>query len=116
MRTPTRFMLALAATAGIAASAHATVTLYEEQAARAEEQRIIRAPIAGIENSRWFDYIGNINEAQKELSTDLNNVSDSEDLREVWDEYRIELRSERTHYVREMAERGYRYRQVDVID
>ena len=116
MRLFPRTLLALAAAAGVAASAHAAVQLYEEQAARAEEQRIIRAPIAGIENSRWFDYIGNVNETQKELSSDLRRASDSEDLRDAWDEYRIELRGQRSHYVREMREDGYRYTQVDVID
>lgn len=116
MRSTTRLILTLAATVGVAATAHATVTLFEEQAARAEEQRVIRSPIGGIENSRWFDYIGNVNEAQKELATDLRNASDTEDLREVWDEYRIELRGERVHYIREMAERGYRYGTVEVID
>ena len=71
--------------------------------------RIITSPIAGIENSRWYDYRTNVNETSKELATDLRHASDTEDVRDAWDEYRIELAHERQHYISEMAERGYRY-------
>jgi hypothetical protein len=101
---------------GIAVNAQAIDRLFEEQAARSEETRIIRSPISGIENRLWFNYIGNVNETQKELVSDLRNSSDIEDLRDAWDEYRIELSGERRHYIDEMRERGYRYVQVDVID
>ncbi len=115
MRTILHTITALTAV-GIAATAAATPTLYEEEAARAEERRVIRAPIAGVENSLWFDYLTNVNETQKELSSDLRRASDTEDLRDAWDEYRIELSSERRHYVREMREDGYRVGSVEVID
>jgi len=107
---------AIALTAGlIAAGAHATAPmLFEEQLARAEEQRIINAPIAGIENRFWFDYRIDITEAQKELRSDLRRASDLEDTRDAWEEYADELRDEREHYVKEMAERGYRYGTVIV--
>lgn len=91
-----------------AASHAAMVDLAEEKAARAEEQEIIQAPIAGIENRLWFDYRIGITEAQKELRTDLRNASDIEDRRDAWEEYARELHDERFHYIEEMAERGYR--------
>jgi len=102
---------------GFATMAGAAVTvpmLYEESLARQEEQRIIIQPIAGIENHFWFDYRINVIEAKKELSGDLARVSDTEDLRDAWEEYRHELAHDRAHYVKEMAERGYRYGIVTV--
>ena len=90
--------------------------LYEEMIARQEERQIIPAPIAGIENSLWFDYRINVMETGKELASDLRHASDTEDLRDAWDEYRIELAHERRHYVNKMAKRGYRYGNVIVGD
>lgn len=97
-----------------ATAAQAVPTLYEEQLAREEEQRIITSPIAGIENSLWFDYRIDITEAQKELRSDLNRASDVEDLRDAWEEYTFELRDERKDYVKKMAKRGYRMGTVTV--
>src|ERR1044072_6287844 len=90
--------------------------LYEEQLAHQEEGLIIQSPIGGIKNHFWFDYRANVNETQKELSSDLRHVSDTEDLRDAWEEYRHELAHNRTHYVTEMAERGHRYGLVIVGD
>jgi ABC-type phosphonate transport system ATPase subunit len=90
--------------------------LYEEQLARQEEGLIIQNPIDGIRNHFWFDYRANVNETQKELSSDLRHVSDTEDLRDAWEEYRHELAHNRAHYVKEMAERGHRYGLVIVGD
>lgn len=98
--------LAIAGTAS--AAALAAPILVEESLARAEEQRIISAPIAGITNSLWFDYRIDVLEAQKELKSDLRRASDTEDLRDAWDEYADELRSERRDYVKDMAKKGYR--------
>lgn len=99
----------------LAASAHAAIgPLHEEQVARDEERRIITSPIAGIQNSLWFDYRIDITEAQKELSADLRRASDIEDLRDAWEEYALELRKERKDYVEAMAERGYRMGTVTV--
>lgn len=98
------------------ATAHAAIVVYEEQMARLEEQQIIQTPIAGIKNHFWFNYRINVVEAQKELESDLRGVSDSEDLRDAWDEYRSELSGERRHYIKEMRERGYRYGTVTVED
>ena len=110
----TRTAIIIAA-ATIAATGHASgPMLYEEQLARAEEERIINAPIAGIENRFWFDYRIDITEAQKELRSDLRRASDLEDTRDAWEEYARELRGERKHYIEEMAERGYRYGTVIV--
>ncbi|HEU4820465.1 MAG TPA: hypothetical protein VFS87_04835 [Qipengyuania sp.] len=94
---------------GIAGSATAAVQiLYEEQMAREEEKLILTSPIAGIKNSRWFDYRGDVNEAQKELSSDLRGASDVEDRRDAWEEYAHELKHERIDYIEDMAEKGYR--------
>lgn len=94
--------------AALSGAAHATAILYEETMAREEEQRILTHPIAGIENSLWFDYRIDVTEAQKELSSDLRRASDVEDLRDAWEEYAFELRHEREDYVHDMAKRGYR--------
>lgn len=101
--------------AGLGSAAAALPMLYEEQMARAEEQLIFARPIAGIENSLWFDYRINVTEAQKELSSDLGDVSDLEDRRDAWEEYAHELKDERLDYVEEMAERGYRNGTVRVL-
>ena len=105
-------LLALGLVAGAAQAA--IPALYEEQSARAEEELILKTPIAGIENNLWFDYRIDITEAQKELRSDLNRASDLEDMRDAWEEYGDELRKERIHYIEEMAERGYRYGTVTV--
>lgn len=95
---------------GLAGAATAALpALYEEQMGRAEEARIIANPIAGIKNSRWYDYRSDVGEAQKELSSDLRRASDLEDRRDAWEEYAHELKNERVEYVRYMAKRGHRY-------
>lgn len=102
---------------GLATVATAAIpTLHEEEYARAQESLIINSPIAGIENKFWFDYRIDITEAQKELTSDLRRASDVEDLRDAWEEYGHELKNEREHYIKEMAERGYRYGQVIVVE
>ncbi|BAK65882.1 hypothetical protein SLG_12070 [Sphingobium sp. SYK-6] len=106
------------ASLGMAAAATATVrtsvVLDEERMARQEERHVIATPIAGIENRFWFNYRTDINEARKELTSDLRRASDTEDLRDAWDEYRHELSHNRGRYVKEMAKRGYRYGTVTV--
>jgi hypothetical protein len=72
---------------------------YEESVAREEESLILRTPIGGIENSRWFDYRINVNESQKELASDLRHATDLEDRRDAFEEYAVELRHERRGYV-----------------
>ncbi len=110
------FKIAAAVTLSLLATAgHAAISgLFEEKVAREEEQRIIDAPIAGIENKFWFNYRIDITEAQKELRSDLNRASDIEDLRDAWEEYAHELRKERSHYIKQMAKRGYRAATVSV--
>lgn len=104
-----KLALATLATLGLAGAATAAVqTLYEEQLAREEEKLIIQSPIAGIKNSRWFDYRSDILEAQKELNSDLAGASDLEDRRDAWEEYAHELKHERIDYIEDMAEQGYR--------
>lgn len=102
---------------GLATAAAAAIPmLHEEQIARAEESRIITLPIAGIENRLWFDYRINVTEAQKELGSDLRRATDIEDRRDAWEEYAVELRHERVHYIEEMAERGYRMGNAVIVD
>jgi hypothetical protein len=111
-------MIPLAALALVAAPtvAMAVPMLYEEQAAHEEETRIIRSPIGGIQNSRWFDYRTNVNETRKELASDLRHSTDTEDRRDAWEEYGSELRHERRTYVKAMAKKGYRAHHVYVGD
>ncbi|WP_394729088.1 hypothetical protein [Altererythrobacter sp. GH1-8] len=92
----------------------ATFTLAEELYAREQEKLIITAPIAGIQNSLWFDYRIDVMEAQKELASDLRRASDIEDQRDAWEEYGDELRKERKEYVKKMAKRGFRMGTVTV--
>lgn len=112
--------LAVPAQAGIPAPAHtsppanAMPILHEEAYANQEEGRIIQFPIAGIHNSLWYDYRINVTEAQKELASDLKHADDIEDRRDAWEEYADELRHERKHYLKEMAEKGYRQGVVTV--
>ncbi|MGP1352971.1 MAG: hypothetical protein ACTS1Z_06580 [Parasphingopyxis sp.] len=68
----------------------------------------LRAPIAGVENDYWFDYLADIREAEQELQSDLARATDPEDRNDAWDEYRNELADARSDYAGEMAERGYR--------
>lgn len=113
IRLATLFLPAL----GLATAAAAAIpTLHEEQIARAEESRIITLPIAGIENRLWFGYRINVIEARKELGSDLRRATDIEDRRDAWEEYAVELKDERVHYVEEMAERGYRMGNAVIVD
>lgn len=100
---------AILAVAAVPVTAMAVVpAMYEERVARAEEDRIIQNPIGGIQTKYWFNYRANVNESQKELSSDLRHASDIEDQRDAWEEYGSELRGERGKYVKEMSKRGYR--------
>lgn len=110
----TAIALAATALAALAAPAAAYAPTFEEQTAHAEEARVIASPIAGVENTLWFNYQADLLEAKKELRHDLRHVSDSEDLRDAWDEYRIELGSARRTYVKQMRKRGYRQGVVTV--
>ncbi|MBN8818436.1 MAG: hypothetical protein J0I80_06930 [Sphingomonas sp.] len=114
IKTIATAMVSLGLATAAAATLNTAVILDEERLARQEEARIITAPIGGIETHFWFDYRANVNEARKELSSDLRHATDTEDRRDAWEEFRQELAHERTHYVKEMAERGYRYGTVTV--
>ncbi|PEQ13313.1 hypothetical protein B2G71_07705 [Novosphingobium sp. PC22D] len=108
--------IAVAALALAPATAMAIPMLYEEQLAHSEETRIIRYPIAGIENQWWFNYRSNVGEARKELASDLKRASDTEDKRDAWDEYAGELKDERVDYVKKMQKKGYPVGEVYVGD
>jgi hypothetical protein len=75
---------------------------------------IRKAPIAGLYNALWFNYLADINEAEKELGNDLEGASDAEDRRDAWEEYHTELVDADKDYVQEMRERGYRAGRVTV--
>lgn len=109
-------MLAALALVAVPTTAFALPVMYEEAVAHREEARILRSPIGGIQNSRWFDYRTNVNETRKELASDLRHASDTEDKRDAWDEYGSELRHERITYVEHMAKKGYRTPEVYVGD
>ena len=111
----TNTMVALGALTLAATAQAALPMLYEEALARSEEEKIIASPIAGIENSLWFDYRIDITEAQKELRSDLNRADETDDLRDAWEEYAFELRDERKDYVKKMAKKGYRQGTVTVL-
>jgi hypothetical protein len=108
-RTDVKFPIVFAAgILGLASAAGAAEMLHEERVARAEEREILSSPVAGIENALWFNYRIDVTEAQKELTSDLRRADDVENLSDAWEEYAAELRHERRHYVKEMAERGFR--------
>lgn len=71
-------------------------------------EALLNAPIAGIENDYWFDYIADVTEAEQELQSDLARATDPEDRNDAWDEYNSELADARSDYASEMADRGYR--------
>ncbi|WP_299321445.1 hypothetical protein [Parasphingopyxis sp.] len=72
------------------------------------DEEPLRAPIAGVENDYWFDYLSDVFEAEQELQSDLARATDPEDRNDAWAEYRNELADARSDYAGEMAERGYR--------
>lgn len=109
-------MLLAAALVAAPTAAVAVPMLYEQQLAQQEEARIIRSPIGGVQNSRWFNYRTNVNETRKELASDLRRSTDTEDRRDAWEEFGTELRHERVTYVKTMAKKGYRIPQVYVGD
>lgn len=115
MKNIARMTALIALTIGATAQA-ALPMLHEEAFAREEEKLIIATPIAGIQNSLWFDYRIDVMEAQKELSRDLRKASDIEDRRDAWEEYGVELRKERFDYIEAMAKKGYRQGTVTVAN
>jgi hypothetical protein len=113
--TPRTALVALVAGPALALPAGAMAVqpiMYEEKVARNEEALVIQNPIGGVQNSKWYNYRANVNESQKELSSDLRHASDIEDRRDAWEEYAGELHKERGKYVSYMSKRGYRVPQV----
>lgn len=112
---PRTALVALAAIPALALPAVAMAVqpmMYEQKLAQHEESLIIRSPIGGVQNSKWYDYRINVNETRKELASDLRHASDIEDRRDAWEEYSSELHQERGKYVQYMSKRGYRVPQV----
>jgi hypothetical protein len=105
-RTATLFLLALAV------SANAGYTVDTPAAKVDVETR--SEPIAGLYNAPWFNYLADLQEAEKELGNDLEGASDDEDRRDAWEEYRNELIDADKDYVQEMRERGHRAGRVTV--
>jgi hypothetical protein len=109
-------LVSLAAIGLTTAATAAAPMLYEEQIAHQEEALILTSPIAGIANSRWYDYRIDVVETQKELSSDLRHASDIGDQRDAWEEYAHELKHERIDYIEDMAKKGYRMGTVTVLN
>jgi len=113
-----RFALALALVSGalatLATPAIAGVVSFEEQSARAEAARIFAQPVAGGEGRLWFNYQTDVLEAKRELTSDLRHATDTEDMRDAWDEYRSELGNARRTYVKKLRKRGYQAAVVTV--
>lgn len=113
LAAPAALALMLPATA-FAQSGSRLPASYEEQLAVQEASMILASPIAGIDNNLWHDYQTDISEARQELRKDLDDVSDAEDRRDAFEEYRRELSDARMDYAKEMKEKGYRLREVRV--
>ena len=71
-------------------------------------------PVAGQYNKFWYNYLADIQEAEKELKSDLRRATDEEDRRDAWDEYRHELIDADKDYAKEMRERNFRVARVTV--
>lgn len=104
--------LAIVALASIAALAATSGKAHENTADYNAEIR--DAPIAGLYNAPWFNYLADINEAEKELGNDLEGAGDAEDRSDAWEEYHTEIVDADKDYVQEMRERGYRAGRVTV--
>jgi hypothetical protein len=105
----TKFILPLALLAGSAQAGYPI-----DNPAAEVDVEIRTAPIAGLYNAPWFNYLADVQEAEKELGNDLEGASDDEDRRDAWEEYRTELVDADKDYVQEMRERGYRAGRVTV--
>lgn len=74
-----------------------------------------KAPVAEVYNKHWFNYLADVNEADKELHSDLRRASDREDFQDAWEEYAVELVDADKDYVKAMRKRGYRIGRVSVL-
>lgn len=77
---------------------------------------VIRSePVQGVYNQSWYNYVADINEADKELTSDLKRATDREDRADAWEEYEVELADADKDYVKEMRQRGYKVARVTVL-
>lgn len=72
-------------------------------------------PVQGVYNRSWYNYVADINEADKELTSDLKRATDREDRADAWEEYEVELADADKDYVKEMRQRGYKVGRVTVL-
>lgn len=72
-------------------------------------------PVQGVYNQSWYNYVADINEADKELTSDLKRATDREDRADAWEEYEVELADADKDYVKEMRKRGYKVGRVTVL-
>lgn len=79
-----------------------------------EAPEVRQVPIAGINNKYWYNYLADVNEADKELSSDLRRASDREDSWDAWDEWANEIIDADKDYVKKMRKKGYRAGRVTV--
>lgn len=81
-----------------------------------EQAPVIRTePVQGVFNQSWYNYVADINEADKELTSDLKRATDREDRADAWEEYEVELADADKDYVKEMRQRGYKVGRVTVV-
>lgn len=72
-------------------------------------------PVQGVYNRSWYNYVADINEAEKELTSDLKRATDREDRADAWEEYEVELADADKDYVKEMRQRGYKVGRVTML-
>lgn len=72
-------------------------------------------PVQGVYNQSWYNYVADINEAEKELTSDLKRATDREDRADALEEYDVELADADKDYVKEMRKRGYKVARVSVL-
>ena len=99
------FVALLSAGVSTATAAHATGT---DPVVRTE-------PVQGVFNPSWYNYVADINEADKELTSDLKRATDREDEADAYEEYEVELADADKDYVKDMRERGYKVARVTVL-
>lgn len=83
--------------------------------AEAELPQVRTAPIAGVFDKRWYNYLADINEAEKELQSDMRRATDREDREDAQEEYWTELADADHDYVKAMRKRGYRAGRVTIV-
>lgn len=97
-------------------AAVAAPALASHTAASGNPALVVRSePVQGVYNQSWFNYLADINEADKELASDLKRATDREDRADALEEYEVELADADKDYVKEMRKRGYKVARVTML-